>query len=165
MFVVRTRKLLSFHEDFDVVLLIHFNWGHSSSIPKLLQSWRHSVTKSYSKNATVKKKYALRYLCGQERLCRISGLAQRIAPAVLNLRGGQGFAPGIEGSPCYLQYRMEEAEHSLHSWILAILTRLMSLQKALGRYHEDMKWRRSMRREVMDHAHEILCPLFAHSRA
>ena len=59
-------KLLTFHEDFDVIGLVHFNWGHSTNrLPKLSQSWRHSVTKSYSKNAIVKKKYALRCLCGQ----------------------------------------------------------------------------------------------------
>ena len=40
----------------------------------------------HSKNAIIKKKYALRYLAGQERVCRVSGRAQQITPQLLNLR-------------------------------------------------------------------------------
>ena len=80
-------EFLSFHMDFDVIGLIHLNWGHSSNqLPKVSESWRRSVTKSYSKNAVVEKTYALRYVCGQVRFCRVSGLAQQITPAMLNLR-------------------------------------------------------------------------------
>ena len=79
-------KLLSFHGDFDVIGLLHCNWGHSTyKVPRLSESLRRSVTKSYSKNAIVMKKHALRYLSGQERLCRISGLSQRITPAIFRI--------------------------------------------------------------------------------
>ena len=75
-------KLLTSHEEFDAIWLIHFSWDHS--VNKL--SRLSSVAKSYSKNAVVKNKHALRYLCVQERFCRVSGLAQRITPAMLSLR-------------------------------------------------------------------------------
>ena len=39
-----------------------------------------------SKSTIIKKRYALRYLAGQERMCRISGMAQRITPQLLNLQ-------------------------------------------------------------------------------
>ena len=40
-------KLLSLHGDFDVIGLIHFNWGHSTNkLPRMSESCRRSVTKA-----------------------------------------------------------------------------------------------------------------------
>ena len=40
----------------------------------------------HNKSTIIKNKYALQYLAGQERMCRMSGIAQRITPQLLNLR-------------------------------------------------------------------------------
>ena len=140
-------KLLSFHEDFDVIGLVHFNWGHSSNrLPKLSQSWRNSVTKSYRKNAIVKKKHALCYLCGQKRLCRVSGRAQCVTPAMLNLR--QRHASSVEGSPYYLGGRaLAPFLESGH------IDKAYFSPKVLGQHDEHVEWRQETRQEAMDHAH------------
>ena len=39
-----------------------------------------------SKSTVIKNKHARRYLAGQERMCSMSGMAQRITPQLLNLR-------------------------------------------------------------------------------
>ena len=81
--------------------LIHwvdpFSLGHSTNkLPRLSESSCPNVAKNHSKNAIVKmKKYALRYLCGQERLCRISGLAQRITPAISGVQLTERALPAL----------------------------------------------------------------------
>ena len=92
--------------------LIHLNWGYSATkLSRLSDNWRRGVTKSYSKNAIVKKKYVLRYLCGQERLCRTSGLAQHVTRAMLNL-----------GAKDCDMHRVLKVACLRHSWSLATLT-------------------------------------------
>ena len=39
-----------------------------------------------AKSSIIKNKYAIRYLAGQEKMCRLSGMAQRITPELLQLR-------------------------------------------------------------------------------
>ena len=58
-------RLPGFSENlnFDVMGLVSFSWGHATN-----------------------NKYALRYLARQERVCRMSGMAQRITPQLLKLR-------------------------------------------------------------------------------
>ena len=77
------QELQEFDENFEVIGLINFNWGHS--VNKALPiSDKRTRARCFpqSKNIIIKKKYVLRYLAGQERVCRVSGMAQRI----LNLR-------------------------------------------------------------------------------
>ena len=76
-------------------------------------------------------KYALCYLCGQERLCRISGLSQRAAPALLNLRA----------KDCDIL----ETGHADRAFFSSC---------DLGGRHENIEGRHSMREQAKDHAHQ-----------
>ena len=77
------RALQEFDENFDVIGLVSFNWGHAALAVDDRYVREHYIPQSKS---TVKNKYALRYLAEQERMCRMSGMAQRIAPQLLSLR-------------------------------------------------------------------------------
>ena len=121
------------------------------------ENWRRGVTKSYSKSAIVKKKYSLRYLCGQERLSRISGLAQCITPAKVNLRA----------KDCDTHWVLKIA---LTIWaahaggrVLALFLEAGHVDKAyfspwdlqdLGQSDANIEWRRSMREQAKEHAHQ-----------
>ena len=74
------RALQEFDENFDVIGLINFNWDHTVSKPLSIESryWRERAIPE-SKSTIIKNKYAARYLAGQEKMCRLSGMAQRIA--------------------------------------------------------------------------------------
>ena len=74
-------------ENFDVIGLVNFNWGHSRHKPLSLDDrCLRERPIPQSKSTIIKKRYAIRYLAGQERMCRVSGMAQRITPELLNLR-------------------------------------------------------------------------------
>ena len=102
--------------------------------------WRRNVTMSYSKNAIVKKKSALRYVCGQERFCRASGLAQRITPAMLNLRAKGGDMHRV------LKGAMTTWAAHANGRALAPFLETRAVNHAyfspreLGRYHDDIAW-------------------------
>ena len=83
----RQRALQAFDENFDVIGLINFKWDHTRNKPPSIDSRyyrEHRVPQS--KSTVAKDKYAIRYLAGQEKMCRLSGMAQRIAPQSLRLR-------------------------------------------------------------------------------
>ena len=64
--------------------LINFNWDHTASRPPSHQlSGRRTPE---AKSTIIKSKYAVRYLAGQEKMCRSSGMAQNITPELLQLR-------------------------------------------------------------------------------
>ena len=44
-----------------------------------------SIVIPQSKSAIIENKQAIRYLAGQERMCRLSGVAQRITPQLLTI--------------------------------------------------------------------------------
>ena len=78
------RALQEFDENFDVIGLINFNWDHT-----VARSPSHYLTGKKipePKSTIIKNKYAVRYLAGQEKMCRLSGMAQKITPELLQLR-------------------------------------------------------------------------------
>ena len=78
------RALQEFDENFDVIGLINFNWDHTVvRAPSHLLSGRKMPE---PKSTIIKNKYAVRYLAGQEKMCRLSGMAQKITPELLQLR-------------------------------------------------------------------------------
>ena len=78
------RALQEFDENFDVIGLINFNWDHT--VGKPLSKWLRGRSTPEAKSAIIKNKYAVRYLAGQEKVCRLSGVAQNITPELLQLR-------------------------------------------------------------------------------
>ena len=81
------RALQEFDENFDVIGLISFNWDYTRNKPLDVETRylrEHRVPQS--KSTIIKNKYAIRYLAGQEKMCRLSGMAQRITPQLLELR-------------------------------------------------------------------------------
>ena len=78
------RALQEFDENFDVIGLINFNWDHTvGRHPSNQLSGRFTPE---AKSTIIKSKYAVRYLAGQEKMCRLSGMAQNITPELLQLR-------------------------------------------------------------------------------
>ena len=70
-----------------IIGLVSFNWHHTRNKPLNVDNRylrEHRVPQS--KSTIVKNKYAIRYLTGQEKMCRLSGVAQRITPQLLELR-------------------------------------------------------------------------------
>ena len=81
------RALQEFDENFDVIGLINFNWEHTISKPLSIDNrYQRERNVPQSKSTIIKNKYAMRYLAGQEKMCRLSGMAQRITPQLLQLR-------------------------------------------------------------------------------
>ena len=78
------RALQELDENFDVIGLINFSWDHTviRSPSQQLSGRRIPEPKS----TIIKNKYAVRYLAGQEKMCRLSGMAQKITPELLQLR-------------------------------------------------------------------------------
>ena len=78
------KALQEFDENFDVIGLINFTWDHTVTRPPSNQlSGRYTPE---AKSTIIKSKYAVRYLAGQEKMCRLSGMAQTITPELLQLR-------------------------------------------------------------------------------
>ena len=78
------KALQEFDENFDVIGLINFNWDHT-----VIRSPSHHLSGRKipePKSTIIKNKYAVRYLAGQEKMCRLSGMAQKITPELLQLR-------------------------------------------------------------------------------
>ena len=78
------KALQEFDENFDVIGLINFNWDHT-----VIRSPSHHLSGRKApepKSTIIKNKYAVRYLAGQEKMCRLSGMAQKITPELLQLR-------------------------------------------------------------------------------
>ena len=78
------RALQELDENFDVIGLINFNWDHT-----VIRSPSHQLSGRKipePKSTIIKNKYAVRYLAGQEKMCRLSGMAQKITPELLQLR-------------------------------------------------------------------------------
>ena len=81
------RALQEFDENFDVIGLINFNWDHTVSKALSIEQYHlRNRTIPEAKSSIIKYKYAVRYVTGQEKMCRLSGMAQRIAPELLQLR-------------------------------------------------------------------------------
>ena len=78
------RALQEFDENFDVIGLINFNWDHT--VGKPLSRWLRGRSTPEAKSTIIKNKHAVRYLAGQEKMCRLSGMAQNITPELLQLR-------------------------------------------------------------------------------
>ena len=74
-------------ESFDVIGFVSFNWGRAK-VKSLAIDDRYVRERfiPQSKSTIIKNKYALRYLAGQRRMCRMSSMEQRITPQFLNLR-------------------------------------------------------------------------------
>ena len=61
--------------------------GESTKIPRLQRAHQLQLGPHLqSKSTIIKNKYAIRCLAGQERMCRLSGMEQRITPQLLNFR-------------------------------------------------------------------------------
>ena len=81
------RALQEYDGNFDVVGLVNFNWGHILNKPlNIDDSYLRERRVPQSKSTIIKNKCAIHYLAGQERMCRLSGMAQRITPRLLSLR-------------------------------------------------------------------------------
>ena len=81
------RALQEFDENFDVIGLINFNWEHTTNKPLSIDNrYQRERTVPQSKSTILKNKYAFHYLAGQEKMWRLSGMAQRITPQLLQLR-------------------------------------------------------------------------------
>ena len=78
------KALQEFDENFDVIGLINFNWDHTVSRPPTRELSGRNAPEA--KSTIIKNKYAVRYLAGQEKMCRLSGMAQKITPELLQLR-------------------------------------------------------------------------------
>ena len=76
------RALQEYDDNFDVIGLINFNWDHTVSKP--LSSRERIIPEA--KSTVIKNKYAIRYLASQEKMRRLSRVAQRITPELLQLR-------------------------------------------------------------------------------
>ena len=80
------RALQEYDENFDVIGLVSFNWEHMMNKPLNIDDCNLRERRiPQSESTIIKNKYAMRYLSGQERICRMSGMAQRITPQLLNL--------------------------------------------------------------------------------
>ena len=83
--IPRLQKALpEFDENFDVIGLISFNWDHTVIRPPSRELGGRKTPEP--KSTIIKNKYAVRYLAAQEKMCRLSGMAQKIAPELLQLR-------------------------------------------------------------------------------
>ena len=85
-------------ENFEVIGLVSFSWGHAKV--KVLAVDERYVRERYipqSKSAIIKNKYVLRYLAGQERMCKMSSMAQLITPQLLSLRSRDQDTPCAQG--------------------------------------------------------------------
>ena len=92
------RALQEFDENFDVIGLINLNWEHTTNKSLSIDNrYQRERSVPQSKSTIIKTKYAIRYLAGQEKTCRLSGMAQRITPQLLQLRQRPGHAPSPEG--------------------------------------------------------------------
>ena len=79
------RALQEYDENFDVIGLVHFNWGHARVKALNIDDRQHRERFTpQSKSTIIKNKYALRYLASQKRMYRMSGVAERITPQFLN---------------------------------------------------------------------------------
>ena len=81
------RALQEYDDKFDVIGLVSFNWDDTMNKPLNIDD--HHLRERrvpQSKSTIIKKKYAIFYLAGQEKMCRLSVMAQRITPQLLNLR-------------------------------------------------------------------------------
>ena len=78
------QALQEFDENFDVIGLINFNWDHT--VGKPLSKYLQGRLTPDAKSTIIKNKYAVRYLAGQEKMCRLSSMAQNITPELLQLR-------------------------------------------------------------------------------
>ena len=79
--------LQEYDENVDVIGLINFSWDHTVNKPlKIDDRYLRERRIPQSKSSIIKNKYAIRYLAGQERMCRLSFMAKRITPQLLNLR-------------------------------------------------------------------------------
>ena len=65
--------------------LQEFNWDHTVGKPPSRWLLRGRLTPD-AKSTIIKNKYAIRYLAGQEKMCRLSGMAQNITAELLQLR-------------------------------------------------------------------------------
>ena len=69
--------LQKFDENFDVIGLVNFNWGHTMNKPlNVDDNHLREGRVPQSKSTIINYKYAIRYLAGQKRMCRLSGVAQ-----------------------------------------------------------------------------------------
>ena len=81
------RAVQELDKNFDVISLINFNWEHTAKKPLSIDNrYQREHRVPQSKSTIIKNKYAIRYLAGQEKMCRLSGMAQRITPQLLQLR-------------------------------------------------------------------------------
>ena len=72
------RALQEYDENFDVIGLVSFIWEHTMNKPLNIDNrYLRERRVPQSKSTIIKNKYAMRYLAGQERMCRLSGMAQR----------------------------------------------------------------------------------------
>ena len=81
------QALQKFDENFDVIGPVNFNWGQARvKSPSSDDRYIRERFIPQSKSPIIKNEYALRYLAGQERMCRTSGMARRLTLQLLNLR-------------------------------------------------------------------------------
>ena len=84
------RALQEFDENFDAIGLVSFNWDHTRNKPLNVENcYLRGNRIPQSKSTIIKNKYTIRDLAGQEKMCRLSGMAQRITPQLLQLQRDQ----------------------------------------------------------------------------
>ena len=106
-----------------------------------------------SKSTIIKNKYATRYLSGQERMCRLSGMAQRITPQLLNLRSRdqdmhQVLKVALQPWPTLVEMK-SLIEFGINNKTLETYFRADQFCK---HRHEDLNYRREIRRQAVERA-------------
>ena len=147
------RALQEFDENFDVIGLISFDKNKPLSIDSRYYR-EHRVPQS--KSTIIKNKYAIRYLAGPGRprkMRRLSGMAQRITPQLLQLRKRDQDMhrvlkvalqpwPTLAGMKSLIDF-------GLHDVLGETYFRANNFCKV---YHDNVGYRREVRQHVIDRA-------------
>ena len=108
-----------------------------------------------SKSTIIKNKYAVRYLAGKEKMRRLSGMAQRITPQLLQLgQKGQDMhrvlKVALQPWPTFAGMK-SLVEFGLHKKLLETYFRADHFCEY---YHDDVEFRRTVRKLAIDRADE-----------
>ena len=148
------RALQEFDENFDVIGLINFNWDLTVSEPLTLENrYRRHRSIPEAKSTIIKNKHAVRYLAGQEKMRKLSGMAQNLTPELLQLRQRDQDMhrvlkvalqpwPTLAGMKALIEF-------GVHNNLYDSYFRADSFCKC---YHEDEEYRHKLRKTAIDRA-------------
>ena len=148
------RALQEFDENFDVIGLINFNWEHTLNKPLSIDNrYQRQRTAPQSKSTIIKNKYAVRYLAGQEKMYRLSGMAQRITPQLLQLRQRDQDThrvlkialqpwPTLAGTKSLIEFGLYDKVGETY----------FRADEFCKLYHDDLEHRRDIRQLALNHA-------------